>query len=216
MDELKLAELLCSRLCHDLVSPVGAVNNGIELMEEFGEGGGDGEALKLIASSGKQAARRLQFYRVAFGQAGTQLAPPLADVRELLDGIFEGGKLKVEWDPGSAAPAIPGWGKLLCNLVSLASEALPRGGTLRVAAAAAGDGAGDGARLSVAAHGQGCRLNDEVRHALEPGVGAEQLSPRGVQPFFTARLAERMGGKLEVAGPEGERMTFAVALPAAG
>jgi histidine phosphotransferase ChpT len=210
MDELRLAELLCSRLCHDLVSPVGAVNNGIELMEEFGEG--DGEAMKLIAGSGKQAARRLQFYRVAFGQAGTQLAQPLADVRELLDGIFEGGKLKVEWETAGAAPAIPGWGKLLCNLVSLASEALPRGGTLRVSAAAAGGGA----RLSVAASGQGCKLSDEVRQALAAGARVEELSPRGVQPFFTARLAERMGGKLEIAGPEGERMTFAVALPAAG
>jgi histidine phosphotransferase ChpT len=213
MDELRLAELLCSRLCHDLVSPVGAVNNGIELLEEFGgENGGDGEAMKLIASSGKQAARRLQFYRVAFGQAGTQLAQPLADVRELVDGIFDGGKLKVEWESGGAAPAIPGWGKLLCNLVSLASEALPRGGTLKVSVAEAGGGA----RLQVAASGQGCRLNDEVRQALEPGTKVEQLSPRGVQPFFAARLAERMGGKLAIAGPEDERMTFAVALPAVG
>ncbi|MGQ0674775.1 MAG: histidine phosphotransferase family protein [Rhodospirillales bacterium] len=208
MDELKLAELLCSRLCHDLVSPVGAVNNGIELMEEFG--GDSAEAMALIASSGRQAARRLQFYRVAFGQAGTQIAQPIADVRELLDGIFEGGKLSLKWDPtDAAAPAIVGWGKLLCNLVSLAAESLPRGGTLTVAVAAAPDRA----RLEVAAGGQGCRLVDELRQALDPAATIEGLSPRGVQPFFTARLAERMGGKLEVAGPDADRMTFAATIP---
>lgn len=208
MDDLKLAELLCSRLCHDLVSPVGAVNNGIELMEEFG--GDSAEATALIASSGKQASRRLQFYRVAFGQAGTQLAQPVADVRELLDGIFEGGKLKVQWDPAStAAPALAGWGKLLCNLVSLASESLPRGGTLTVTVAAKPDQA----RLAVAASGQGCRLGDEVRQALDPGAKVDGLSPRGVQPFFAKRLAERMGGKLETSGPDGDKMSFAVSVP---
>lgn len=208
MDELKLAELLCSRLCHDLVSPVGAVNNGIELMEEFG--GESAEALALIASSGKQASRRLQFYRVAFGQAGTQLSQPIADVRELLDGIFDGGKLKVQWDPAStAAPALAGWSKLLCNLVSLASESLPRGGTLTVAVAAQADKA----RLSVAASGQGCRLSDEVRQGLDPGARVEGLTPRAVQPFFARRLAERMGGKLEIAGPDGDKMSFAVSVP---
>ena len=210
MDDLKLAELLCSRLCHDLVSPVGAVNNGIELMEEFGEAGGDGEALRLIASSGKQASRRLQFYRVAFGQAGTQLAQPVADVRELLEGIFAGGKLAVQWDAASTkAPPAAGWGKMLLNLLALASESLPRGGTLGVAVAVGADKS----RLAVTSSGQGARLSEEVRNALAPGVKVEGLSPRGVQPYFTARLAERMGGKLAVAGPEADRMGFAVEIP---
>lgn len=208
MDELKLAELLCSRLCHDLVSPVGAVNNGIELIEEFGEG--DGQAIKLIASSGKQASRRLQFYRVAFGQAGTQLAQPVADVRELLDGIFEGGKLAVAWDPAcTKAPSVPGWGKMLLNLISLASDSLPRGGVLGVSVTV---GAGR-SRLAVSASGQGCRLGDEARNALAPLAKVETLSPRGAQPFFTARLAERMGGKLEITGPEADKMGFAVEIP---
>jgi histidine phosphotransferase ChpT len=147
---------------------------------------------------------------VAFGQAGTQLAQPIADVRELLDGIFDGGKLKVQWDPASTtAPALAGWGKLLCNLVSLASESLPRGGALTVAVAVPPGKA----RLSVAALGQGCRLSDEVRQALDPAAKVEGLSPRGVQPYFTKRLAERMGGRLEVAGPDGDKMTFAAEVP---
>lgn len=209
MDELRLAELMCSRLCHDLVSPVGAVNNGVELLEEFG---GDGkEAMALIASSGKQAARRLQFYRVAFGQAGTQLAQPVADVRELLEGIFEGGKLKLQWDSSSTqAPSVPGWGKLLLNLVALAAESLPRGGTL-IPSVNAGT---DDARLSVIAAGTDCHLGDEVRLALAAGATLDKLTPRGVQPFFAARLADRMGGKLEFAAAGTEKMTFAVTIPA--
>lgn len=208
MDELKLAELLCSRLCHDLVSPVGAVNNGIELIEEFGEG--DGQAIKLIASSGKQASQRLQFYRVAFGQAGTKLVQPVADVRELLDGIFEGGKLAVAWDPAcTRTPPVPGWGKMLLNLISLASDSLPRGGVLGVSVTVEAGRS----RLAVSASGHGCRLSDEARAALAPLAKVETLSPRGVQPFFTARLAERMGGKLEVTGPEADKMGFAVEIP---
>lgn len=208
MDDLKLAELLCSRLCHDLVSPVGAVNNGIELIEEFGEG--DGEAMKLIASSGKQASRRLQFYRVAFGQAGAQLAQPVADVRELLDGIFEGGKLVVQWDPASTkAPNVAGWGKMLLNLIALAAESLPRGGALAVAVTVGADKS----RLAVTSSGQGARLSDEVRAGLDPRAKVDALSPRGVQPYFTVRLAQRMGGRLEVTGPDADKMGFAVEIP---
>src|SRR5262245_14012335 len=109
MDELRFAELLCSRLCHDLVSPIGAINNGVELLEEFGGGGSD-EAMGLIASSGRQAARRLQFYRVAFGLAGSQVVQSVGDVRSLLTGMLEGGKVTLEWDEAAIrAPEIAGW-----------------------------------------------------------------------------------------------------------
>ncbi|MCC6469067.1 MAG: histidine phosphotransferase [Alphaproteobacteria bacterium] len=207
-DDLRIAELLCSRLCHDLVSPVGAVNNGVELMEEFG--GASDEAMALIGTSGRQAARRLQYYRIAFGLAGSQIAQSLDDVKGIVAGFVEGGKATVEWDAaGGQTPETPGWGKLLLNLVALASEALPRGGTLRISA---GADAGK-ARLAVAASGPGCRLHEDIREALNPTVKVEALNARGAQPYFAVRLAARMGGKLEIAEPGQDQMTFAVTIP---
>jgi len=209
MDELRFAELLCSRLCHDLVSPIGAINNGVELLEEFGGGGSD-EAMGLIASSGRQAARRLQFYRVAFGLAGSQVVQSVGDVRSLLGGMLEGGKVTLEWDEGAVrAPEIAGWGKLLMNMVALAGESLVRGGTLKVTVVLEADQA----RMSVSAAGAGCRLHEDIRQALDPAVPVEALNARGAQPHFTTRLAARMGGKLEIAEPGQDRMTFAVSLP---
>jgi histidine phosphotransferase ChpT len=207
-DDLRVAELLCSRLCHDLVSPVGAVNNGVELMEEFG--GTSDEAMALIGASGRQAARRLQYYRVAFGLAGSQIAQSLDDVKAVIAGVLEGGKATAEWDPGIArAPDTPGWGKLLLNMVALASEALPRGGTVRISVGIDGDRA----RLSVAAAGAGCRLHEDIREALNPAVKVEALNARGAQPYFAVRLAARMGGKLEIAEPGQDQMTFTIAIP---
>jgi histidine phosphotransferase ChpT len=212
MDELRFAELLASRLCHDLVSPIGAINNGVELLEEFGGGGSD-EAMGLIASSGRQAARRLQFYRVAFGLAGSQIVQSVGDVRSLLGGMLEGGKSTLEWDEAAIrAPEIAGWGKLLMNMVALASESLVRGGTMRVTVTINGEQA----RLSVAANGAGCRLHEDIRQALDPAVPVEALNARGAQPHFTARLASRMGGKLEITEPGPDRMTFSCTLPITG
>ncbi|MCC7046096.1 MAG: histidine phosphotransferase [Alphaproteobacteria bacterium] len=206
-DDLRIAELLCSRLCHDLVSPVGAVNNGVELMEEFG--GASDEAMALIGTSGRQAARRLQYYRIAFGLAGSQIAQSLDDVKGMIAGFLEGGKATIEWEPAAQAPETPGWGKLLLNLVALASEALPRGGTLRIAVA----GEDGKARLAVAAAGPACRLHEDIREALNPAAKVEALNARGAQPYFAVRLAARMGGKLEIAEPGQDQMSFAVTIP---
>lgn len=206
-DDLRIAELLCSRLCHDLVSPVGAVNNGVELMEEFG--GASDEAMALIGASGRQAARRLQYYRIAFGLAGSQVAQSLDDVKAIVAGVLEGGKATAEWEVAGPAPETPGWGKLLLNMVALASEALPRGGTLRIAVAVEGDKA----KLGVHASGAGCRLHEDIREALDPAVKVEALNARGAQPYFAVRLAQRMGGKLEIAEHGAEQMAFTIAIP---
>jgi len=207
-DDLRIAELLSSRLCHDLVSPVGAVNNGVELMEEFG--GASDEAMALIGASGRQAARRLQFYRVAFGLAGSQIAQSLDDVKGIVAGVLEGGKAVAEWDAGIATvPETPGWGKLLLNMVALASEALPRGGTMRIAVSVEGDRA----KLAVTAIGAGCRLHEDIREALDPAVKIESLNARGAQPYFATRLAQRMGGKLEIAESGQDQMSFTIAIP---
>jgi len=207
-DDLRIAELLCSRLCHDLVSPIGAVNNGVELMEEFG--GASDEAMALIGASGKQAARRLQYYRIAFGLAGSQIAQSLDDTKQVVAGFLEGGKVAADWDLATVqAPETPGWGKLLLNLVALGTEALPRGGSMTLTAVIEGDRA----RMVVAVAGPACRLHEETREALNPSVKIESLGARGALPYFAMRLAQRMGSKLDIQEPAADQMTFTVSIP---
>src|ERR1700689_14991 len=118
--DLKLAELLAARLCHELVSPIGAIANGLEILEDEPDFAGDAGA--LIALSASAASRRLQFYRVAYGSVAT-VADAL--IRRVTTDLFVESKICVDW----RIVAVPdGWGKLACNLVLLAAEALPRGG----------------------------------------------------------------------------------------
>src|SRR5436305_1760218 len=132
MNDLEFAGLLVSRVCHDLVSPVGAVMNGLEVLEDERDPAMRADALKLIASSAAQAAARLQFMRLAFGAAGSAgAALDLNEVGRVVAGLLQGGKVQLVWDsPGVNWPK--DWAKLLMNAVLLTVDSLPRGGEVIV------------------------------------------------------------------------------------
>ncbi|HUK60717.1 MAG TPA: histidine phosphotransferase family protein [Stellaceae bacterium] len=193
--DFRVLELLCGRLCHDLISPVGAVNNGIELLDEddpeFVK-----EAMALIGQSAKKAGQRLQFYRFAYGTAGTGASgAATVDARECAMALLEGGKVRCEWDASVSRLPLP-WQRLACNLVLVAADALPRGGKIAVTAAA-----GAPPSLEIVAEGDSVNLSDEQRAALAatPSVTADTLSARNVHAFYTNRLAEQIGAVLAVA-----------------
>jgi histidine phosphotransferase ChpT len=94
--DIRVAELLCSRLCHELVSPVGAINNGVELIEEMGEDMAE-EAIALISHSAGQAARRLRLLRLAYGAAGGEGAVGFADAQQAATAYFADGKISLDW-----------------------------------------------------------------------------------------------------------------------
>jgi histidine phosphotransferase ChpT len=181
--DLKIAEFLAARLCHELVSPIGAIGNGLEILEDEPDFAGDAGA--LIGLSARQASRRLQFYRVAYG-ATMNLADDL--VRRAAVDLFAEGKIALEWRIG-ALPS--GWQKLACNLVLLASEGLPRGGRVIL------DKDGDGG-IVASAEGEGARLAEPIPALLAKPTDPDALSPRTVQAVFTAALAERAGTIVEV------------------
>src|SRR5277367_2011395 len=135
---LDLAALLCSRVCHDLISPVGAIVNGLEVLEENKDEETKTFALDLIKKSAGQASAKLQFCRLAFGAAGSAGAQiELGDAEKAARGIIEDGKIKIVWNlqrelvPKNRA-------KLLLNMLVVASATIPRGGTLTVDAAGMG------------------------------------------------------------------------------
>ena len=191
--DLRIVELLCSRLCHDLVGPIGAVNNGIELLEDFNpEMAGD--VLPLITTSARQAWRRLDFFRVAFGFGGGR-SWPMEDLRGYATGLLEGGKVALKWpvDSGRATRELEArTGKLLLNLILIGTEGLPRGGELSVAAVPLPSGW----RLAVVATGPMTLLHDRVEETLLGRVPSEEVEARTAQAFFTFELARALGGSL--------------------
>ena len=126
---LDLAALLCSRVCHDLISPVGAIVNGLEVMEEDKNEETKAFALELIKKSAHQASAKLQFCRLAFGAAGSAGAQiDLGDAGKAARGLIEDGKTTLVWNLPRALLA-KNRVKLLLNMVLIATGGIPRGGT---------------------------------------------------------------------------------------
>jgi len=199
MNDLDFASLLVSRVCHDLVSPVGAVVNGLEVLEEETDSAMRADALRLVAASAEQAAARLQFARIAFGAAGSAGAElDLTEVARVVAGLLRGGKVELIWR-ASAVNWPKDWAKLVMNATLVAADCLPRGG--RVVVDATGDGAAP--RFQIVATGQGARLTAEAEKALlgEP-VGS--VDGRLIQPYLTHRLSRTLNVVLNVKAGDGE------------
>jgi histidine phosphotransferase ChpT len=205
--ELRVAELLASRLCHDLVSPVGAVNSGIELLTEFGDDP-DGESMQLISSSAKTASEKLQYFRIAYGNAGSGANIPLVDGLRLIEPVCANPRTTIALHDNTAG-SLPGPGavKLLLNVVLLAGECMPRGGELSVTI-------GPDMAAEVRAAGEGARVEDGLRTGLDGTIAADALDPKTAHAYFTGRVAERMGITVDIdAGADA--VSFRALLPRA-
>jgi histidine phosphotransferase ChpT len=197
MNELEFAALLVSRVCHDLVSPVGAVVNGLEVLEDERDATMRADALKLVGSSAEQAAARLQFARIAFGAAGSAGAElDLGEIGRTVKGLVLGGKVEVEWR--AAQVNWPkNWAKLLMNATLLAIDSLPRGGKVEVETSV--DGAAPS--FTVKAMGQNARLLEEVSKAAR-GEASGPFDGRSIQALLTHKLARELNAGLTVSAGE--------------
>jgi len=198
--DLRVAELLTSRLCHDLVGPIGAVGNGLELLtdDEFGMAE---DAMKLTTNSARQASNILQFFRLAYGMAGARVGADYSQLRDLSAALLEPSRTKLEWATVQAPEAAPdGLAKVVLNMVALGHEALPRGGRLKVEIASA-SGRID---ARVTAEGQDAHLRPESLAGLQDNVNLDEMTPRGVHGYFTRLVARRLGSDLvlETPGPD--------------
>lgn len=200
--DITALEFLASRICHDLISPVGAVHNGVEFLEEAGLSGGE-EAVGLIAHSAKQAAARLQIFRLAYGAGGRDPSIKPADVKKAFDELFgTESKIKQDWNPGQVGTdgKPEGFCKILTCGIMMAVECLPKGGTIGVASK------GNGAVIT--ATGPDAAPRPTVKEALEHKISSEKLDPRLVHPYvfgllakeygFSVSLSPVMGGKVEI------------------
>lgn len=192
--ELRVFHLLCAKLCHDLVSPVGAVSNGVELLRDMGPEDAD-EILGLIADSSGKASDRLKYFRVAYGLASDSVRSD-AEAKEIAKGMMAGHGISLDWplDAAMVMPIAEDQVKLFLNVLLLAAEALPRGGTLAVRLS----DAGGGMRIAVEAAGEGANLPPETLAGLTDNADVAAMTPRTVQGFFTARYARSLNSALEI------------------
>jgi histidine phosphotransferase ChpT len=203
LEGLDLAALLCSRVCHDLISPVGAVVNGIEVMEDDADEQTKQFAIELIKKSATTASARLQFCRIAFGAAGSAGASiDTGDAESVARGMMEDDKTKLTWKltrvllPKNRV-------KLLLNLLLMAGGTIPRGGTLAVE----GVGEGDTMGFKITSTGMNARIPQAAPGLVAGETGGNPVDAHAIQPFFTGLLARTCGMSVTLA-PEGEAIVL--------
>jgi histidine phosphotransferase ChpT len=213
MNAVDLASLLCSRLCHDLMSPVGALNNGIELLADETDPEMREKCLELLADSARASANKLKFFRLAFGAAGgfgEEIDTHEAEAA--LEGLF-GAERRIElgWVVGDEK--LPkGAIKLLLNLALLAGDALVRGGRLDVAAET-----GNGKiELAVRAEGTRILLDPVLRETLATGGHAGPIEPRAAGAWLAHNLAAEAGGSIQLSDPASDVLMIGATLPRHG
>jgi histidine phosphotransferase ChpT len=195
IEALDLAALLCSRVCHDLISPVGAIVNGLEVLAEEKDEETKTFALDLIKRSAGTASAKLQFCRIAFGAAGSAGAQiDLGDAETISRGFFEDDKTKLAWNLPRALLA-KNRVKLLLNLLLIAGQTIPRGGRLTVDPIGAGDTMG----FKVSAAGTNAKVPPAVAALLSGDAGDAPLDAHRIQPFYASLLAQAAGVKVAMA-----------------
>jgi histidine phosphotransferase ChpT len=192
MTEIEFAALMVSRVCHDLVGPLGAVVNGMEVLEDERDADMRADAIRLVTSSAEQALARIQFMRIAFGAAGSAGAElDLSEIGRLIAGLLAGGKTSLVWEI-TAAYWPKDWAKLIMNATLLAADCLPRGGTVTVRIGP------DPAIPSFRIRGEGThiRVAEDVQRLLRGESTLSAVDARGVQPFLTHKLSRTVNAGL--------------------
>lgn len=209
MMPVDFASLLCSRLCHDLLSPVGAMNNGLELLAEETDPEMRARCLDLLAESARASANKLKFFRLAFGAAGG--FGDVVDTREAkaaIDGLFGGdGRIEIGWmidETTLSKTAI----KVMLNLALIAGDALVRGGRLDIGAEATAG------RTEIAIRAEGPRLilDPELRTALIGEANDAELTPRAAAAWLVHRLTQDSGGHAQVSPAHAGFLLFGATL----
>ncbi len=202
-------ELMASKICHDLISPIGAVNNGMELVREMDAENSE-EVLDLIAFSAEQASAKLQAYRMAYGAGGSDPSIKPEDVHASIEAIVAAeGKITQDWDPHGPlgyTERPDSYCKMLISGILLAIEALPKGGTVRVEA-------GDGEQTIIKAEGDDAGLREGMEGALANTIQGENLEPKHMHAYICGLTAKNYGYALSVAESGTGFINFSMDMP---
>jgi histidine phosphotransferase ChpT len=192
--DLQILELVCSRLCHDLISPIGAVGNGLELMAEEADQELIDDARRLVEDSSHRAAALLQLYRSAYGNAGNQSSFGINEAVRLARQAFDASRLSLTASVADGIEGPAGYGKLVLNAILTVSEWLPRGGTLSLTVE-------NDAGFQVAAEGQQAACPKDAERLIRLDRAGIEVSAHNIQPYLTGFIAARQGYRLAAAQP---------------
>lgn len=210
LDPLDLAALLCSRVCHDVISPVGAIVNGLEVLEDDSDEETRTFALDLIKKSAGQASAKLQFCRLAFGAAGSAGASiDTGDAETVTRGLLGNDKVKLDW----AVPRVlmpKNKVKLILNLCVVAAGTIPRGGVIGVST----EGSSEHPVIRLDARGPNPRVHHALNGLLQGIPEGNTVDAHAIQPFFTGLVARQIGYDLVLTS--GEDAVAIEARPPAG
>jgi histidine phosphotransferase ChpT len=206
--DIAVLELLSSKICHDLISPIGAINNGVEIYEDMPPEDAK-EVIDLISFSAQQASAKLQAYRMAYGAGGADTSIKPEDVHKTIEAIVGAEKkIRQEWDPHAPLGPVDrpkGFAKLLVASLLLAMEALPKGGTLIVLK--------DGDNVAVMSRGEDAGLRPGMEDALNGAVPVEKLEPKFMHAYMTGLMARHYGFTVSVKEKKDGYIVFSLVVP---
>lgn len=188
---VRVVELLCSRVCHDIVSPVAAISNGVELLTEMGAEGMQ-DSMGLLTHAARQASVRLQLFRLSYGAGGSEALVTGKMIYEAFINYIESDKVKLEWDLMNATPDEDlnnGFFKVLVNAMLFAREVLIRGGTVRVTK--------NGCVMTVEAEGETVTVREGMAEALKGELPVDALTPKTIHPYVAYMFARHFGFPME-------------------
>ncbi|WP_108787015.1 histidine phosphotransferase family protein [Erythrobacter sp. Alg231-14] len=205
--QTELAALMCSRLCHDMLSPVGALSNGLELLADEQDPEMRARCIELLEQSAKISTDKLKFFRLAFGAAGGfGEAVPVEEAQEVIAALASDAKrVELNWAISESSlpkPAV----KVLLNLSQIALDALVRGGTLDIGA----ERRGGNVEIVARATAERIAFDEAIGNTLQGEVGADDISSRNAAAHMIALLAEEMGGGLQYQITDGALVLGAV------
>ncbi|MDI6027238.1 histidine phosphotransferase family protein [Corticibacterium sp. UT-5YL-CI-8] len=181
-----LAALLCSRVCHDIISPVGAINNGLELLDE---GGADEDAMRLIRASARNASARLQYARIAFGAAGSAgMLIDTGDAEQVANAFFKNEKPELVWN-GTRSLLPKNKVKLILNLLLVSNSSIPRGGKIVVTL----ENLDTSPKISIASRGTMLRVPPKFLELQSGQKPEEPIDAHSVQFYYTLLMAREAG-----------------------
>lgn len=184
-----LGALLCSKVCHDIISPVGAITNGLELMEEDIDGSMRDMAMDLVQRSATQASAKLKFARIAYGAAGSAGAEiDTGDAEDVATGYMAAEKADLDWK--IARQFLPkNQVKLVLNLLLLAMNCVPQGGTITISM----DGDATKPSFKLVCSGLKARVAENVVQMLQGVTNDGKVDAHSVQPYYAGLLARLSG-----------------------
>lgn len=205
-----LAALLCAKICHDLISPVGALGNAVEILDDEDNQDMYEDAINLVRTSSRQASSKLKFLRIALGAAGS--APgviPTSEVMKLTNDMFVDSKPELVWKINSDG-IDKNRARIVMNLVMLGVQAAPRGGSVTITR----QGNGDSAEFTIVSDGPNVRLDAAVAKAIAGKMPEDGIDGRSIQPLYANLLARDIGGSVRASDDE-TLITFTAKFPVA-